>query len=422
MALIQSLRDKSGQFVKSALIPLLILATAVIVFVYFKNSKPVQAPVEIKQKVWPVKVISVAIDRISPLHSLYGSVESNAMVMVSAPLTGEVAEVTVKPGDEFKAGDLLIALDDADLTLPLRAAQADVADVQAQLDLEKLAFEANEQKLQNEQKVLEFKRTDVSRNSKLIQKDLTSQTTLDQSKEALVRQEFAVVNAKLAVQEHQIKLAQLKARLDKSKANLEQAKLNVQRGRVVAPFDGRVTQVKVSKGDRVAPGSVLLSYYGYNSLELKAKLPVFVMPSVYQSFASGYALHAHAQVAGMDVKLPLVRLAGESSSSGLDAYFKVPESLKITRPGDLMQVSLVGQPQEDVFAVPYSAIYGADSIYVVEDGVMKVKTVKNLGETQVNGEAYALLKDPSGSIKNGTQVVVTHLPNAISGLKVAVVQ
>lgn len=410
------------QFVKNAAVPLLILALALGLFTYFKSTKNLQPPLEIKQKVWPVKVESVRLQSLSPVQTLFGTVQSNALVNAAAPVTGQIEQTSVNQGDEFVAGQKLVALADSDLQLPYQMAQADVEDVQAQLAIEKLAYKANQQKLLNEEKVLALKKTDADRNAQLFKKNLASQAAVDQSKEALVRQEYAVVGASLAVQQHEVNAQQLTARLAKAKANYEQAKINIRRGLLVAPYDGRVARLKVAQGDRVAAGSALMQFYAFDSLELKAKLPLDIMPAVYRSLQTGQSMHAVYGLNGQTFELPFVRLAGEATTSGIDAFFKLPNALKIARPGDLWQVSLVLPPLEDVFAIAYSAIYGKDSLYVVKDGVMQLEKVQNLGETQVDGVSFALVKADVRNIPDGTPVVVTHLPNAISGLKVLVME
>ncbi|MDG4812150.1 efflux RND transporter periplasmic adaptor subunit [Hydrogenovibrio sp. 3SP14C1] len=404
---------------KAAMVPLLILAGVIGIFVFLKATKPTQPPVEIQQKVWPIQAMTVQVQSLSRVQTLYGKVESFRLVEVSAPVTGIVAEFPVKAGDDFQKGMKLVALADSDLDLPYQIAKADVADTQAQLNLEKLAYDANQKRLEFEKKVLALKEKDVDRNAKLLKKDLASKSVLDKSKEALVRQQYVVVGAKLSVQEHKVKVSQLQARLKKSQANYEQAKINLERGRVIAPYDGRVAQVSVAQGNRVNAGTKLLSYYALDSLELRAKIPAEQLKSVYEGLQSGETLSAQLEMNNQQFELPLKRLAGEAETSGVDAFFALPDALKILRPGELLQVDFYGEHLKDVFAVPYSALYGADRIYVIEQGVLQVKHVKNLGETRINGQSMVLLR---GEIAEGAQVMTTHLPNAISGLKVSVME
>ena len=402
--------------IKRVFIPLLIIGAAIAIFVFMKSTKPAQPPVEIKEKAWVVEAYEVKAERLASVQSLFGTVESNALVTASAPLNGEVAEVWVLPGDVIKKGQKLIALNQQDIEIPLQQAKSALIEAEAQLGLLQLANQANRQKLVHERKVLELKRGQIERTQQLLKKNLASQTALDSVKEAALKQEFSVVTVELAVKENDLRVRQAQASLDKARANYQQAQLNAERGIVVAPFDGRVAAVMVAAGDRVAPNTPMLSFYSTDSLELKVKLPVEQLSKLQSAMnqAETESLFAKVSEGGQAHRLPLLRLAGQASTSGVETYFKIPTTLAYKRPGELLQIDFQSQPMDDVWALPYRALYGKDRIYLIEEGRLKGQTVQVVGEVQRDGKLCALLKAP---MKEAT-VSVTHLPNAVSGLKV----
>lgn len=406
------------QKIKRFLVPLLIVVVALAAFLYMKSTKPEQPPVEVKEKVWLVETLPARFAPQAPIQRLYGEVVSSARVVAAAPIAAVVSEVRVKEGQSFQAGDLLLRLSAEDLLIPLQQAKAEVADVKAQLQLERLAYQANKEKLAHERRVLDFKRADVTRVEELLKKKLTSLSALEQAKEALARQEYTVVGAELAVREHALKAEQNQARLDKAQAALRQAELNRTRGEVVAPYDGRIATLKVSEGDRVNAGAVLLEFYGLASLELRATLPVTSFQDVHQRLQAGEAVEALYTSPGATLPRALKadRLAGLAATSGVDIFFSLPAELQAARPGELLQVDLQGKPHARALALPYSAIYGNDRVYVVEGERLQAKTVRLLGEKMVDGALWALVQ---ADFAEGSRVVVTHLPNAVSGLKVA---
>jgi HlyD family secretion protein len=396
-----------------------IIILAIVLFVFLKATKPVQPGVEIQQKVWPVNAITVSPSSVAPIQVLYGTIESSALVTASSPVSGVVESVWISEGETIFEGQKLIKLSDADIELPYELAKADVADMEAQLNLQDLAYSANREKLAHEKDVLEIKRKEVQRNRDLIKKQLISQATLDNANEALVKQEYAVVGAELSVKENKAKVDQLKARLEKARINLEQARINLSRGVVVAPYPGRIASLQVSEGDRVAVNAPMISYYAYDSLELRAKIPASQLKRVYLALENHQPLSARFDMDEYSFELPFKRLAGESSTSGVDAFFKIPAELKITRPGDLLKVQLQGEPVSNAFAVPYAALYGSDRIYQVTDQTLQAVNVEFIGDTIVNGQQWALL---TGDLPQNAVIAITHLPNAISGLKVAVTE
>ncbi|NPA71979.1 MAG: HlyD family efflux transporter periplasmic adaptor subunit [Gammaproteobacteria bacterium] len=409
--------------VKAIAIPILIILVAVAVFVYMSKTKPEQPPVEVEEKVWLVDVQTAEFERLSPVQTLFGKVESSVLVQAAAPISGVIGRVSVKEGQVVAKGEPLVSISLADLQIPLRQAEADVADAQAQVKLQKLANKANTKRLAYETKVKALKQATVRRTQQLIKRDLASQSDLDAVNEALVRQEFSVVGAQLAVEENHLKRAQNAARLTKAQAALSLAKLNFERGQLVAPYDVRVAKVFVSEGSRVNMGAPLISFYGLDSLELRAKLPVTALAKVQQAMRSGVPLVATfseslgSNKAGQSEKvaLTLSRLAGEATTSGLDAFFTLPVTLLGKRPGDLMEISLQGQGVESVVAIPYSALYGQNRVYLVEAERLVAHQVQVVGDVSRNGQLWALIKP---DFEPGAHISITHLPNAVTGLKV----
>ena len=90
------------------------------------------------------------------------------------------------------------------------------------------------------------------------------------------------------------------------------------------------------------------------------------------------------------------------------------------RPGALLPVSLERPVREQTVAIPFSALYGADSVYLMtDDQRLKRIKVNRIGEAQShNGERRLLIS--AEQLTPGTQLITTHLPNAVTGLKVEV--
>ncbi len=403
------------QKMKRFLIPILIIVLAIGVFIYMKSTKPQQQKVAVTEKVWMVEAMPAKFETLAPVQTLYGTVESNALVSAAAPVNGVIEQVWVKEGQDVAKGEPLVAIEKADLEIPLAQARAEYENAKAQLSLQKLTNRANKDRLTHETQVLELKKTAVKRTQELMKKNLASQSSLDTANEALVRQEYTVVGAKLAVEQNQLKLTQAKASYEKAKAALQQAELNMQRGQLVAPYDVRIAKVNVSAGSRVNTGSVMIEFYALDSLELRAKLPVSETPQVLKALADNHGMYAYYHDAKGEQKLTLLRLAGEASTSGLDAFFAITPALADKRPGELMEVKLKGIAEDQVVAIPYSAIYGNNRLYLVEEGRLQAQTVALVGEVMRNGKLWALIK---GDFPEGSKINITHLPNAATGLKV----
>ena len=436
-----------GSKFKSYLWAVVILLFAVGVFIYLKATKPHQPSVAVKEKVWPVEVVPIVFKAWQPVVPLYGQVEAPQQVKVVASVAGVVAQLPVKEGQWVEKGQLLVALHKADRQLPVDKAQAQLEQAQAQLRLQQAATEANQAQLQQAQAILQLKQEAVARTKQLIRKNLASQAQLDQAKEAVVRQQQAVTQAQLGVTQQQARLDQLNAQVSSAKAALSQAQLNAERAYVVASDQLRVTKVQVAEGDFVNPHAPLLSYYRPDQLEVRASLPVSLFERVYPYWRAGGTLvgERRSDDAEGGVALQLVRFAAQAQTGTVEAFFKpvwnltsqdVQKSAKNAKipspallPGALWHFNLVLPAVKGSFAVPYTALYGMDRIYWLDKGRLKALTVQLLGDVMVEvagkKQKWALLKPKSVEVQAaslvGAQVMVTHLPNALEGLKVQVV-
>lgn len=400
---------------KAWLWPLLIVIVAVGVFQYLKATKPAAIKAVVEERAWPVEVMTVNAQAWQPQQILYGEVQAPATVRVVAPLSAEVSVLKLQEGDEFAAGDVLLELNQDEIQLTLRSALAERDEAKALVAAEKQSQKIEQQRLEQEAQILQLKKSDLARNIELVQRNVASQSVVDHAQEALSRQQLVWLNASLLVSQQQSRLLQLESRLAKAQVNLERVQLNAERAKVVAPYAGRIAKALVAQGDQVNVNSVLLHYYPYESLILRAKLPLAQRDLIEQTLISGEVLHATYSQNQQTTNLPLLRLGGEASSSGLDALFSVPFALRHLRPGELLQVELVLPKLSAAIAVPYSAVYGSNRVYVVENSRLVSRNVELLGEVVINGGRWALI---NGDVYAGDQVNLTHLPNAISGLLV----
>ena len=431
-----------GSKIKSYLLAGAILLAAVGFFAYLKATKPHQPPVAVKEKVWPVEVQPLHLKTWHPVAPLYGKVEAPQLVKVVAPMSGVVAQLPVREGQTVEKGQLLVALSKADRMLPVQKAQAQLAQAQAEWQMQQLATDANQAQLAQAQAILQLKKTAVHRTQQLIKKHLASQSALDLAKEAVVRQQQAVTQAQLAVSQQQARLQQLHAQVQAAEVALAQAKLNAERAYVVAPAKVRIAQVQVAQGDHVNTNTPLLSYYEPQQLEIRSEMPTTLFDRLYSQWQAGVPMVAQTVSATGPVSLNLVRFAAQAQTGTIEAFFKPmvtdraeqftqkPEKFaknaKIPSPallpGALWHFDLSLPAEQNSFAVPYTALYGMDHVYLLENGRLQKLKVQLLGDVPVSvagqRQKWALLK-PLQPVKGaGVQVMVTHLPNAIEGLKV----
>lgn len=407
------------------LLPLLILAIGITGFQYLLKTKPKNEAIKIDEQTWIVTTVSVMPTALSPALTLYGRVESPRSTTLRTPtlslnVNAEVKKVSVLEGEKVKKGNILVRLEDNDSVLNLKQRQANLADIDAQIELEMQRHANNLTAFTHEEALLTLMQKSLERLRKLKRQNVSSQSALEEAQQAVERQLLAVTNRRLEIKNHKARLAQLKAKRAYALAQHKIARLELARTKITAPFTGIIADVNVAVGDRVRSGDLLLSMYDNTALEVRAQIPYRYQGTVLDALAAKYKLKAQAQVYQKSVHLQLDRVSGQikPDRGGIDGLFRVAKGSHL-RLGEFLTLFLNLPKQPRVVALPFEAVYGINRIYKLIDGRMKGLTIERVGEQVTpTGESQILIRSPE--LQVGDQVIITQLPNAMDGLKVQV--
>ncbi|KAA1174393.1 biotin/lipoyl-binding protein [Marinobacter salinexigens] len=398
------------------LLPLLILAIGIAGFVLLKMTRPEPAQVTATERSWRVQVQTVEPGTHTPVLPLYGEVVAPDQVSIAATLAGRIGERPVAEGQQVHQGDLLLALDQMDVKPVLAQAEAQVADLQAQIRSEQVRYRNDLTALESETAIEANARRQLERTRSLVERNLASREALESSTDALARAELTVRTRQRSVDEHPARKQSLDARLAQAEANLESTRRDAERARVVAPFDGVVTGVQVAPGDQVSRNQTLLTIYPDQGLELRATVPEMFRAELQAALSAGEQLRAWSE--GGRHAFRLARFAGMADPAGTEAILTLAGEASGLRPGALLPVTLERPARAQSVAIPFSALYGADAVYLMnsENRMQRVQ-VERIGEARSdNGERQLVVAGED--LVPGARLITTHLPNAVTGLKV----
>lgn len=398
------------------LLPLLMIALGIAGFLLLKATRPEPAEVSATERSWLVQVQKVNSTRATPVLPLYGEVVAPDLQTITATLAGRIDRLPVREGQQVSEGDLLVALDSADIEPVLAQARAQVADLEAQVRSEQVRYRNDQRSLESEKAILDNARRQFERIQSLVERNLASRENLEAATDALARAELTVRTRERATAEHPARLQSLEARLSQARASLSTAELDGERAVSTAPFDGMVTNLQVAAGDQVSRNQALLSIYPIQGLEVRARVPKMYLGELVDALAKGATLTATTEDSGQ--RFELVRFAGLSDPAGTEAVLELNGESGALRPGALQPLLLQRPARDNLITIPFSALYGADSVYIMtDDNRMQRVTVQRVGEAlSENGERRLLIA--SEHLKPGMRLITTHLPNAITGLKV----
>jgi membrane fusion protein, multidrug efflux system len=195
------------------------------------------------------------------------------LTQLSTRVAGEVIKVAVSDFQRVKAGDLLVQIDPADYEAQVAQAEAAVAAAQAALDNLSNQIElqyatiAQAEAAQVSATALDTEaRQEQERQQSLEYTDAGTRQRLEQAVAAYAKAEADVraSRAVVAAQRHQLDVLQgtkkqRAADLEGAKAALRAAQLKLGYTKIVAPFDGVVSERQVQPGDYVNIGTNLIN-------------------------------------------------------------------------------------------------------------------------------------------------------------------
>ena len=212
----------------------------------------------------PTAVETVTLERREVVETLVttGRVQSVSRTGVGVSLVGTVARVEVEEGDRVSAGQLLIALEDAELRASAAEARARLAEAEAALgrvasvDLPSAAAVRDEAEVEARQLLRDAERTRV-----LYEAGAVSRQELElaqgAAEAARLRLDGARVSARSAADGGSDRMA-AEAGVAQARQALDAALARLELTRVRAPAAGTVLVRDVEPGDAVQPGRILI--------------------------------------------------------------------------------------------------------------------------------------------------------------------
>lgn len=413
---------------RSLVIIILIICLTFALIMALQATKETVRSAPVEEKRWQVKTQRIQYQSYKPSLTVFGKIQSPAFSTLTSNVTGIIEQTPVLDGQLVTAGETLIRINPTESQRKLDQRRADLQESKATLASEQTKHQYALKALAYEQKLLALSTKAVNRRQTLKNKNLSADSDLESALMAETQQAIKVSQMEQQINNHPNQINLLEARVLRTDALFQQAKDDLASTNVTAPFNGRVSTLHISKGDRASQGSALLSLYSTQELEFRVLIPTPTVNRI-RSQLNAYGqtadhIHAIIETAGQRYELAFDRLAGEvkSGSSGLEAIFKLPShqdtNIQALPIGKTLSAQLQLPAIEKTIAVPASSIYKDKFVYRVIEGQLHSVPIHRLGYWQnakADAQSFWIIQ---GNLKDGDQILTSLLPNAIDGLKV----
>ncbi|MDA0338338.1 MAG: efflux RND transporter periplasmic adaptor subunit [Proteobacteria bacterium] len=403
------LRVKDDRFRRRVLIPLGIVAAAFFVLVLLRLAAPNVVPVAPQERIWSVSATTVAFQDIRPQQSLFGQVIAGRETELRSLVAGTLIETgaNFRDGGIVKEGEFLVQIDPFEY-------QAAVDDAKARVRESKARLQSEQDGLKIDQQQLEIAERDLARARQLHEKGTVSRAFLDDAERGFNSASWAVTSRAARVEIEAAQAQQRDVALRRAQRDLRDTKL-------IAPFDGYVSDVNAERGKRVSVNDRIALMSGSQRLEVKFN----ITDAQY-----GRILDAGEEVIGRNVTAtwrvggrPLVydgtvvRVGAqiEAQSGGVDVFAVLnaaTEDIRL-RPGAFVELQFPDRAYVHVAQLPEGAVYNGHEVYVVVDGRLLRRDVELAGYTGDN----VFVK---GDLEDGALVLTTRFPEVGEGVLVEV--
>jgi RND family efflux transporter MFP subunit len=413
------------------------VAVGVLVFWLLVQSGegPLRSP--LAEQARTVRVIKVPRVAVVPRALGYGTARPGKVWQAVAEVKGKIIHIhpQLKKGAILPAGAVLLRIDTAEYRLAIAQMEANIQNIRAQLDELEVKEKNYRASLNIEQSSLVLSEKELQRIQDLRQRQLVSQSELDQESRNVLSQRKNVQSLKNSLNLVPAERRAMQATLAVNRAKLADAKLDLDHTTITAPFDCRIAQVNVEKAQYVTAGQVLAETDGIAVAEINAQFSIDKIRSLLKPHDDPILLSDLDRLADLLGLSALVRMKSGDFVVEWDARFaRVSETLdpqtrtvgmvvavdgpyKKARPGIrppvikgmFFEVELRGRPREGCTVVPRSALHG-NEVYVVAS---ELRLEKRIVKVNFNQRNFVCLKE---GLEQGETIIVSDPIPAIEGM------
>jgi RND family efflux transporter MFP subunit len=375
-----------------------IITSAFLIVFALKALKPETEKEDTTKPPLVVRVVEAAHKEQVVFSTFQGEVRAKTDIELVTQVTGKVTSVSEKfiEGGEFKAGETLLQIDDADYLVALKSAEASVASAQVDVDIELATAATNKREW----------------------RELQGKPIEDANPLRLNKPQIDRANA----------------RLDAANAELAAARLNYNRTKISAPFDGRIMSKSAELGQFMSRGSSIGRVFATQTMEIRipmtdvqiSELGLTLGYSARTSGTSGLPANVTMQfgseqrqwqgfVKSVDASVDsTTRLLFATVAVEKPSEKQAEKTLPLV-PGLFVDVQLSSPKKLAGLEVPRTALRNGNQVYVYDNEKLRLKNVKTVYTSR---EVVILSEEERYELNLGDNVITSPVPGAYEGMPI----
>ena len=414
-------RSLLGLFLLALTVALLGVAGFVVKNVMDERRAEKARPRVAQERVIAANVIALEFDRITPVLTAYGEVQSTRRLELRATTGGTIAELApnFEDGARVSKGALLLRLDPAEATAAHESAKANLSDARATLAEATRALEIARDDLTAAQKQAVLRDQAFARQQEIDARGLGRATDTETAELAASAAAQAVLNRRSAVSQAEARLDQSQTAVIRSEIALSEAARKLADTEIRAEFDGLLSGVSAVQGGLLASNEKLGELIDPTALEVAFRVSTAQFGRLLDE--NGDLVPAPVDVvldvmgAELAAKARLIRVgaAVETGQTGRLLYAAIETGAAGFRAGDFVTVRLAEPALDAVALVPAAAVDAKGTVLVLGDDDRLTEAPVEVLRRQ--GDAIIIR---ASALNQGQEIVAERTPLLGSGLKV----
>jgi RND family efflux transporter MFP subunit len=358
-----------------------------------------------------------------PVLELFGELVASRERTLEAPVAGRVVDVAPElvDGGKVSAGSVLVRLDSFVYEATLREREAERLELEANRKELELTQRAQADLLQVARQRLAIAERDFTRYEQLEGRNVGTQAQLDAAQSRVATEATLVRQTEREIESLAAQLERLEAQATRLEVALERARRDLDDTIVRAPADAFVQDVEVAIGKEVRAFDPLARLIDEAGLEIRFALRDAEFGRLWEAGLIGRELEATWRLGAAEFPLraEVARIESriDASQAAVQVYARITDNPKNAplRPGAFLHIRLPDQLQEDVAALPATALFPESTIYAIDAG----RLVPHRVEVVDRSSGVVLVK---GTLDEGRPVLTSRLAEVEPGLKVEIVE
>lgn len=304
-----------------------------------------------------------------------GRIMSPARVEIGSVITGRIARVLVREGDQVEAGQVLIELETHELAAALRQAEASEHYARTRLaTVAEVGLVTAEKALAQAKTTLAWTERELQRARPLFAEGIMSQAKFEDLERAhdIARSQYEAARTRMDSQTNTgAQSREAAARLSEAVAARELAAAKLAQASLRASEASTVLTRQVEPGDIVQPGKTLLTLATIGETRISAEIDEKNLPYLKvgnTALASADAFPDTTFPAEMYYLAPGI----DVERGTVEARFRIPNPPTFLRADMTLSVEIKGTRKTQAFVLPFDAVRGsstgAPTILTVHDG------------------------------------------------------